>query len=81
MYTSTNVHKTHTIFVFFWFFNLFLFLFLYEKQNKAKNKKNNNNNKNMLNNIKAWKKDANAWRTREKKTKELEAFTIKRFGK
>ena len=31
-YTSTNVHKTHTIYV---FFKIFI-LFLYEKQNKTK---------------------------------------------
>ena len=42
MYTGTNVHKTHTIFVFFWFKKKNL----YEKQNKAKLKNNQTKHKN-----------------------------------
>ena len=44
-YTSTNVHKTHTVFVFFWFFKKKYF-YMKNKINNTKKKKKNN--KNML---------------------------------
>ena len=46
--TSTNVHKTHTVFIFFYFFYLFLFylfFILFSLKKYKKNLKNKNNTK------------------------------------
>ena len=37
-YTSTNVHKTHTVFVFFFIFQFFFNFYIKNKINKTENK-------------------------------------------